>query len=93
MTPFEERMAALRLRFVDRAREECKAIAAATGASLDRDTLRRRAHAIAGSAGLFGFGDIGEEAARLEEAIDEDAPDEQVRALADVLEASLARLA
>ena len=92
MNPLEERMAALRARFVERAREERVAIAEAMDGALARDALRRRGHSIAGTAGLFGFDEIGEDAKALEEAIDEDASDREVRALAAALERQLAQL-
>ena len=85
-------MAALRGRFVGRAAEERAAIAETCGERLDHDALRRRAHSIAGTAGLFGFDRIGDEAKALEDAIDNDLPDEEVRARATTLEASLAAL-
>lgn len=69
MTGFDERMAALRDRFIARAADEAveaeRLIAAA-----DWPGLRDLAHGLAGRAGMFGFPEVGERARQLEEAID-----------------------
>ena len=66
MSPLDDKLAELRARFVQRSAEEVAAIDRAT-AEEDREALIERAHAIAGIAGLFGFGELGTAAADLEE--------------------------
>jgi len=66
MSPLDDKLAELRARFVRRSADAVAAIDRAT-AEGDREALIERAHAIAGIAGLFGFGEIGAAALDLEE--------------------------
>ena len=81
-------MAALRLRFRERARRDAGKLADALRA-LDPDGLRRVSHGLAGTAGIFGFHEVGDAAQRLEDALDagEDWPalDRLCTALTDLL--------
>jgi len=84
MTGFDERMAQLRKRFVARAQEErAQLIAAATVG--DRAEMRRVAHGLSGSAGVFGFPEIGLDAQALEEAVDSEADEGELRRLCSAL--------
>jgi len=67
MTVFDEKMAALRARFLTRAATERLAImeAARTGGLAE---VRRIAHGLAGAAGTFGFPELGTAALKVEEA-------------------------
>lgn len=91
MSDFGDRLAVFRQRFLSRAVEDASALRQAL-AEDDWNALRRRAHNLAGNAGLFGFADVGLDARRLEEAIDEDEGDEVVGACADTLIAKLEAL-
>jgi HPt (histidine-containing phosphotransfer) domain-containing protein len=71
MTGMEERMAALRARFVERTRAEREELGAALG-RMDLPEIRRLAHGLSGSAGIFGFPEISAAAAGLERAVDEE---------------------
>lgn len=84
MTEFDQRMMALRARFVARATEEAGRIEAhlASGAWGD---LRDVCHGLAGRAGMFGFPAVGEAARAVEEAIDAEAVPERIRPLAEAL--------
>ena len=88
---FDERMAQLRVRFLTRAAAERLQLADAAE-RLDREELRRLAHGIAGSAGVFGFPDIGERARALEEAVDAGCGEAELSsltvALTDLMEAA-----
>ena len=66
MSPLDDKLSELRARFVRRSADEIAEIDRAM-AERDRPALIERAHAIAGIAGLFGFGEIGTAAAELEE--------------------------
>ena len=68
-------MAALRLRFRERASRDARTLAEALP-GLERDVLRRTSHGLAGTAGIFGFHEIGDAAQLLEDAFDavEDRP-------------------
>jgi len=90
MTAFDERMAKLRERFVERAGMERTELIEARHRR-DRETLRRLAHGLSGSAGVFGFPEISVEAARLETAVDEGASEEDVDRLAVALTDRLGR--
>jgi HPt (histidine-containing phosphotransfer) domain-containing protein len=81
---FEERMAALRLRFRERARRDLDVLAEAS-ANLDLEALRRTSHGLAGTAGIFGFGEIGEAAQHLEDALDAGEDDAALDRLCGVL--------
>lgn len=91
MSDFGDRLAALRQRFLVRAAEDAAAIETDMAAGA-WDDVGQRAHRLAGNAGLFGFPDITHDARALEEAIDEDARDEQLIALATTLIAKLRAL-
>lgn len=91
MTDFADRLAVFRQRFLARAVEDAAALRQAL-ADERWDDMRRCAHSLAGNAGLFGFGDIGDEARRLEESIDEVEGDEVVMPLATALIARLEAL-
>ena len=88
MSDFESRMAALRLRFRERAAQESDRIRDALALG-DRQTLGKSAHSLSGSAGLFGHTALGEAAEQLEIAIDEGLPTPEIDARAQLL---LARL-
>ncbi|HEY0627096.1 MAG TPA: Hpt domain-containing protein [Allosphingosinicella sp.] len=84
MSAFDERMAQLRARFVVRAAEQREQLTAALMAG-DRDEVRRLAHGLSGSAGVFGFPEISVDAQAVEEAVDEGASDEELKPLASKL--------
>ena len=91
MNPFEQRMAEFHARFLKRAGEDAEGIAAALTDG-DFATVRSLCHGLSGNAGMFGFGDLGSQAQAVEEAVDAGEPDEQVRALAEVLLGQLAEV-
>lgn len=90
MSGFEDRMEQLRARFILRAQDEQAAIATAV-AAMDRDEVKRIAHGLSGSAGVFGFAEIGNEAQAVEEAVDENAASEDLRGLCAILIDSLGK--
>ena len=63
----EDRMAALRQRFVAAASGQADEIEALLGRG-DLEGVRRVAHGLAGRSGMFGFADLGETARRVDEA-------------------------
>ncbi len=67
MAEFDERMAGLRARFRDRAASSSVALRAAAEAG-DLTELVRLAHILAGSAGLFGYPEVGAAAGEVEHA-------------------------
>lgn len=81
MSDFGDRLAIFRERFLARAVEDVAMLKQAL-AEEAWDDMRRRAHSLAGNAGLFGFPEVGDDARRLEESIDEDEGDDTVIALA-----------
>ena len=89
MTEFDDKMAELRQRFVDR----CPAWLGDLDAALDArdgEAVARLAHRLAGNAGMFGYPELSEAAAELESAaIDGDAQRTATRGkqLTDMLEA------
>lgn len=91
MSDFGDRLAVFRQRFLSRAIEDAIALRQALAADA-WDDMRRRAHNLAGNAGLFGFAEIGEDARRLEEAIDENEGDQAVTTCALTLIAKLEAL-
>jgi HPt (histidine-containing phosphotransfer) domain-containing protein len=91
MTDFAARMDALRSRFIGRAGEDAVRLRAAL-APFDRAELLRTSHAIVGSAGMFGFSDLGDLAARVEDAIDANEGEDLVAARSRGLIAALDRL-
>ena len=92
MIAFEERMKVLRERFRLRAAEDRDALIEALERS-DRAALRRLAHDLYGTAGTFGFHEVGEAAMTLEDRLVAEAPEPDVRASCNALLDRLARLA
>lgn len=84
MSEFDDRMAQLRARFVARAAEQRAQLVAALLAG-DHDEMRRLAHGLSGSAGVFGFPEISADAQALEEAVDEGVEEEALKRLAGTL--------
>lgn len=85
-----QRLAALSRRFLERAVDERQQIAAA----LQRGNLKEvaaLAHRLAGTAGSFGFKDLGNHAVRVEELIKQGATLEMIDAAAERLLASIDR--
>ena len=77
---FDQRMAQLRERFVARAQDERAQLIAAI-ATMERSEIRRLSHGLSGSAGVFGYPEIGHDAQALEEAVDGGADDDELRRL------------
>lgn len=92
MTGFDERMAALRQRFIARAADEAVEVESLIAAT-NWSGLRDLAHGLAGRAGMFGFPEVGERARQLEEAIDARAEAGLVRNLAADMLSNLRSLA
>ena len=88
---FEDRMAALRARFLADAAAQRAALSAALGAD-DRESMRWIAHGLAGRGGTFGYPELSEKAQELEEAIDTGGSSERLRELGKVLIEALDRL-
>lgn len=90
MTQFDQKMDALRTRFISRASSE---IAALCEAHLEHDeaAMRRIAHSLAGNAGLFGWPELGQRAREFEELLDRPASAEEVRAKLDAVLAAIHR--
>lgn len=84
-------MEALRQRFAARTRGDAKLIIAYAKVD-DRNTLRDLCHAIAGTAGMFGFSALGEAASTVEDAIDAHAADMVLESLVTRLLAEIERL-
>ncbi|MBA3669161.1 MAG: Hpt domain-containing protein [Sphingomonas sp.] len=84
MSDFDDRMAQLRARFVFRAQCERTQFEAAMQ-SLDRVEMKRLAHGLAGSAGVFGFHTISLDAQAVEVAVDAAAKDDELRRLSSLL--------
>jgi HPt (histidine-containing phosphotransfer) domain-containing protein len=72
MAEIDARLAAIAERFAAQAGETADAIGAAMAAG-NRAELARLAHSLAGRAGMFGYGAIGDAARAVEEAVDGDA--------------------
>jgi HPt (histidine-containing phosphotransfer) domain-containing protein len=70
VSAFDERMTGLRARFCARAAAERMQIAAAL-ASGDLPEVRRLAHGLSGSGGVFGFPELSADAEAVEIAVDE----------------------
>lgn len=66
-------LAPLKLRFRDRARADAEALAVAL-AEADHDRIETLVHGLAGTAGLFGFADIGALARTIDTRFAEGAP-------------------
>lgn len=95
---FQERMLALRVRFVDRSRQDGATIAALRarlegGEALDGDLARqmqRTVHGLSGAAGVFGFDAVSEAAHRVERCLRRlEGAIEDPRPFLDALEAEL----
>jgi HPt (histidine-containing phosphotransfer) domain-containing protein len=69
MSPFEERMAKLKLRYAARLDAE-KLLLEQALASGDRAEVRRLAHGLSGSGAVFGYPDLSEAGRSLEAAVD-----------------------
>ena len=69
MSAFDARMAQLRARFLDRARDERARLVSAMAAG-DIAEIRRIAHSLSGSGGVFGFPRISASAQQVEEKAD-----------------------
>lgn len=90
MTQFDQKMEALRTRFISRAGSE---IAALCEAHIEQDdaAMRQIAHSLAGNAGLFGWPELGQRAREFEELLDRPASAEEVRAKLDAVLAAMPR--
>ena len=77
---FDAHMERLRLRFEARARED-RARLQEAAADQRMDDIVRIAHGMSGTAGVFGHGELGEAAQRVEEAIEGGAAPDRVRLL------------
>ncbi|HWW57039.1 MAG TPA: Hpt domain-containing protein [Sphingopyxis sp.] len=85
MAEIDARLAAIAERFAAQAAETAAEIAAALGRE-DWSELARLSHSLAGRAGMFGYGAIGDAARSIEEAVDADlADDVTVRLTQDLL--------
>lgn len=92
MSDMDARMAQLRARFRARAgEEEARLRAALAGADLAE--IRRLAHGLHGSAGVFGFPKLGEDAAMVESAIDHGQGAQAIQILCEQLLERLAEVA
>lgn len=86
----DDAMKTFRSRFVERCGRDLasvEAIEKPLGAAEQRAELIRIAHSISGSAGIFGFADLGDAASRLEQLLVEESPGD-----ADQIGASRERL-
>jgi len=80
----EDRMAALRQRFVDRCRDDLAALEQGDGPERTIEIV----HRLSGSAGIFGFSRISEVAEQTETALRDGTPNEELMArLLDALRA------
>ena len=82
MSAFDERMAALRQRFLARAAADRAALIEAR-LNADRAAICRIAHGLAGAAGTFGYPELSAAALRVEEAEEAEPPLEALLALLD----------
>jgi HPt (histidine-containing phosphotransfer) domain-containing protein len=89
MSEFDEKMQGLRQRFRARCLDRAEQLRAVI-ASGEAPALIALAHDVAGSAGLFGYGELSAEAQRLEAAAREPSPDKA--ALAALAKRLLERL-
>jgi HPt (histidine-containing phosphotransfer) domain-containing protein len=91
MAEIDARLAAIAERFAAQAGEAAAEIAAA----LDRDDwseLARLGHSLAGRAGMFGYGAMGDAARAVEEAVDAGLSSEKIVGLTQDLLAQMAKL-
>lgn len=84
-------MAEFRERFLERSARNAESIGQALAAG-DHATIRIVCHGLSGSAGMFGFADVGTLAEAVEQAVDRGAGEDEVRRLSEDLLARLARL-
>jgi len=84
VTDFDAQIAALRERFVARMAAE-RVVIAAELARGGWGVVRDLCHGLSGLAGMFGLAPIGDAARAVEDAVDDGAPPEAVRELAEVL--------
>jgi HPt (histidine-containing phosphotransfer) domain-containing protein len=77
-------MARLKQRFVVRSAEDRMALLKAFDRG-DREELRRLAHSLSGAGGIFGFADISQYAAQLEQGIDRGDPLDRLSELLSAL--------
>ena len=89
---FEERMGQLRSRFCARAATQRLLLTAALQ-STDREEIRRLAHSLSGSAGMFGYPDVSRYARVLEQALDHESGLDELRVYGNRLVKSLERAA
>lgn len=90
--PLADRLAALRARFVARAEEDRRLLAALGPpfSPAEREQVRLVAHRLAGAAGTFGYPEASEAAFRLEEVCETGSDDLALREALDGLDAALA---
>jgi HPt (histidine-containing phosphotransfer) domain-containing protein len=91
MTDFEERLGAIRLRFVEQAGIDADAIQRSVDESAWK-AVRDLSHGIAGRAGMFGFDELTNAARQLERGIDCAEPEDHIHRLALTLIADLRAL-
>ncbi len=84
-------MAVLRERFAVRARGDA-GLVEAHARNGDRSALRDLCHALAGTAGMFGFSALGDAAGAVEDAVDEGVAEVQLQHLVTQLLAEVQRL-
>ena len=92
MSSFDARMTELRARFVTRLVAEQSSFAAAA-TLLNRSEIRRLAHGLSGSAGVFGFRQVSGAARAVEEAVDGCLDDHKLGGLCAALLSCLASVA
>lgn len=94
--PFEITMAALREHFTTRARSEGEELKLLAGTVVVDETalnrIRRIAHSLAGAAAIFGMPAVSTEAADLEEAIVDGAPENDIASQSTLLADRLTNL-
>ncbi len=84
MTEFESRMAELRARFVVRAADDRARLVIAIQ-DQDRAEIRRLAHGLSGTGGVFGFAALSDAAEAVEVGVDEGRDWADLRALCGLL--------
>lgn len=92
MAELDDRMAALRDRFIAQTAKDVERLRAGIAAG-ERLDVRDICHGLAGRAGMFGFPELGDAARALEEAIDRGDAPEALDWLTDRLLAEAERLA
>ena len=85
MTDFESRFAALHQRFLERTEGERRLLVDKP----DREAMEKVAHQLSGSAGMFGYHELSEAAAALEDALRGAGSDEEVERLRAALTAAI----